>query len=239
MQDLYVGDIGDFGKYGLLRVLCGTGLKLAVNWYKVEPARPGKQNDGKYTDYLSDPEAYRHYDGELFDVLHRIVVEEQMRTIGRVERSGLLCAAFYAEPLLGSRSLWHRNALESTRHADIVFLDPDNGLETERMHRKQAAGEKHVKWDELKDYYDRGQSVVLYQHRPQMTKKEDCIRQVLDFGRRHLAADAVEILAFPKYTNRFYFFFTHQKHLAAVREVCDWMDANWQGLCSRVGAEAL
>ena len=35
MQDRYVGDIGDFGKYGLLRALCGRDLYLGVVWYLI------------------------------------------------------------------------------------------------------------------------------------------------------------------------------------------------------------
>ena len=39
MQDRFVGDIGDFGKYGLLRTLAGIepkaepGYRLGVVWY--------------------------------------------------------------------------------------------------------------------------------------------------------------------------------------------------------------
>ena len=73
MQDNYVGDIGDYGKYGLLRRVTAAGLRLAVNWYRVVPTRPGKQEDGKYTAYLDQPEKYRHYDPELFECLAGIV----------------------------------------------------------------------------------------------------------------------------------------------------------------------
>ena len=33
MQNRYVGDIGDFGKLGLLRALSSKGLSIGVNWY--------------------------------------------------------------------------------------------------------------------------------------------------------------------------------------------------------------
>ena len=33
MKNQYFGDIGDYGKYGLLRWLAGQGLSIAVNWY--------------------------------------------------------------------------------------------------------------------------------------------------------------------------------------------------------------
>ena len=58
MQDQYVGDIGDFGKYGLLRHLTGIQtprlktLRLGVVWYLFPD---GGNNDGKFTKYLCNP----------------------------------------------------------------------------------------------------------------------------------------------------------------------------------------
>ena len=50
MQDGYVGDVGDFGKYLLLWNICSPAdsdkkLKLGVNWYKVK-------NDGSYGKHI-------------------------------------------------------------------------------------------------------------------------------------------------------------------------------------------
>ena len=33
MQNRYAGDIGDFGKLGLLRTLYAAGFSVGVNWY--------------------------------------------------------------------------------------------------------------------------------------------------------------------------------------------------------------
>ena len=38
MQDRYAGDIGDFGKFGLLRALSSAGLSIGVNWYRTIPS---------------------------------------------------------------------------------------------------------------------------------------------------------------------------------------------------------
>ena len=65
MKNQYVGDIGDYGKYGLLRFLAGHGIKIGINWYLTENDRSA---DGKFTDYLKRPEE-RIYDPVLFDVL--------------------------------------------------------------------------------------------------------------------------------------------------------------------------
>ena len=85
MQDSYIGDIGDYGKYGLLREVCAAAMSLSVNWYKVVPTKAGKQDDGKYISYLSMPQIYREYDPVMFDALYKIVLHEQDRRIERVE----------------------------------------------------------------------------------------------------------------------------------------------------------
>ena len=84
MQDNYIGDIGDYGKYGLLREICAEAMSLSVNWYRVIPAKLGKQDDGKYISYLSMPQIYRAYDPVLFDSLNNIVMQEQDRRIERI-----------------------------------------------------------------------------------------------------------------------------------------------------------
>lgn len=59
MQNRYTGDIGDFGKMGLLRSLQETGLSIGVNWYLVP--NESHNEDGRYVQYLEDP-AFRGCD---------------------------------------------------------------------------------------------------------------------------------------------------------------------------------
>ena len=33
LKNQYFGDVGDYGKYGLLRRIANNGIKIAVNWY--------------------------------------------------------------------------------------------------------------------------------------------------------------------------------------------------------------
>ena len=49
MKNQYFGDIGDYGKYGLLRFLAQNGVKIAVNWYLTTNDGSG---DGKHVSYL-------------------------------------------------------------------------------------------------------------------------------------------------------------------------------------------
>lgn len=227
MQDGYIGDIGDYGKYGLLRVVADEGLSLSVNWYRVIPEKPAKQDDGKYIDYLSKPQLYREYDSDLFDSLDKIVCMEEDRSIDRIEREVLFPAVYFSKEISTDRVKWHQMAMEQTKGTHVVFLDPDNGLETFRMHNKGKATKKHVKWTELKDYYDRGQNVLLYQHRPQMMKKEQCIDNIMYFQREYLLADHVKLLEFPKYTNRFYFMFLHEEYAGTFDRICERVTRKW------------
>jgi len=227
MQDNYIGDIGDYGKYGLLREVCAADISLAVNWYRVVPTKLGKHDDGKYTSYLSDSLVYREYDPALFDSLHKIVMQDQERRIERIEQENLFPAFYFSEPLGADRKSWHNHALIKTKNAKVVFLDPDNGLETARMYQTGSATVKHVKWAELNDYYKRGQNVILYQHRPQMTTKEKCIENVMYFQKNYLMADYVKLLEFPKYTNRFYFMFLHGNDKVTFDSICYSMVKKW------------
>src|SRR4030043_2221212 len=102
MQDRYVADIGDFGKYGLLKFLAEkTRLKLGVNWYLVDPEELNEQsrNDGKKTEYLyANPnDKYTSCDKELYYQL-KSIVDENKRSVKEVERRNILPAGtiFYA-----------------------------------------------------------------------------------------------------------------------------------------------
>ena len=62
MKNQYVGDIGDYGKYALLRTLIAKEYSMGVNWYLT----PDDGNtDGKYTDYLKKEND--SLDEELFE----------------------------------------------------------------------------------------------------------------------------------------------------------------------------
>jgi hypothetical protein len=89
MQDRYAGDVGDFGKFGLLRHLCGTTatdtepyLKPGVIWYKTTPG-PAEQTkpDGEFAQYLQTaskkPRLYNECDALLFKALADIRIRDR------------------------------------------------------------------------------------------------------------------------------------------------------------------
>ena len=137
MQDRYVGDIGDFVKYGLLRAL-GKGKRLGVAWYLyADDSRPGS-GDGRHTRYLQQPKDWRHLDPELFDTLKELVAGKR-RSVAEIQCSGILGKTVFANKPLNvekvavrDRKCWRREWFERVKDAlsdcDLVFADPDNGL---------------------------------------------------------------------------------------------------------------
>ena len=173
MRDSYVGDIGDFAKYGLLRTLA-RGRRLGVAWYMPTDSEPARSNDGRHTDYLDRPAEWRRLDPELFDGLGKLV-RDGRRTVAAVQRSGLLGnAAFADEPLDVSRipsrdrERWRREWFERIRarlaDCDLVFADPDNGLYPDdgfRYGRKESS--KRIPPSEALALAD-GRPAVIYHH---------------------------------------------------------------------------
>jgi hypothetical protein len=196
MQDRYVGDIGDFGKYGLLRFLSGLTdvvadkpLRLGVVWYLVP--NESESNDGSHISYLlHDRYRLRFCDPPLYDTLQGLV-RQDARHVDAIEKSAVFpnTTLFHAAPLsfskpshslkerLQSRSMLLRTALTVTKAADLVFFDPDNGLEVRSVARHERRGPKYAFLDELRLFGGRGQSVVIYQH---LCRRKTAAQQIED-----------------------------------------------------------
>jgi hypothetical protein len=150
MQNSYVGDIGDFGKYALLNALAGDELRLGVNWYLNADRENG--GDGKFTSYPH----LRACDPVLHDALKAIVQND--RSVAAVERSGILPrkTVFFSLPVSKPRAAWNDRALNILFGADLVFMDPDTGF--------GPAEPAYVVPEEVSPYLHRGQSLIIYQH---------------------------------------------------------------------------
>lgn len=170
MQDRYVGDIGDFVKYGLLRAIRG-GKCLGVAWY-LHP-NEGPVGDGRHTAYLRDPDKWRHLDAELFDALGELIPDR--RSVANIQESGILGdAVFVADRLAGddiehgNHERWRQQWFDRTRsqltECDLVFADPDNGLFPDA--RFDPTGSKNAKRIPLREAMGlaEGRAAVIYHH---------------------------------------------------------------------------
>ena len=194
MRDQFVGDVGDFGKYGLLRRLTDPDLTLGVVWYY----RPDKPKDpgGRFTQYLKhdfhDRAKYESCDPELWQILEELVRNDK-RYVRCVEQSLILPAGTKyfrdtldytgikpGDPRKQFRADWLQRALQATEGADIAFLDPDNNVAHLDPKKYQIEGPKYAYLDEVKAFWDRGQSVVVYHQLNRIGTAEAQISQMYD-----------------------------------------------------------
>ena len=232
MKDQYVADIGDYGKYSLLRAFIKAGEKVGVNWYLTED---DGTSDGKFTDYLFDEvnKTLRIYDPDLFDSLKEIVNSD--RSIQNVEQSGILGdAIFYNTRMVfkgtvkerfNQRAEWHRAAIEQLSDSDLIFLDPDNGLKNNAVTGKTA--EKYVCASEIEGYYDE-HNIVFYCHKGRRTSEEwERYKAIIP---RLLPSAKPVVVTYHKGTQRSYIFLVHPKDYERYREVLNSFLERWEGI---------
>lgn len=169
MQDRYVGDIGDFGKIGLLKALQAQGLSIGVNWYRVEPMDTERKADGSYKQedgkYLI-PEKLQACDTSLAEKLTKIAKSDH-RSIRSLEQGDFISGArYFSEPVtVAGREEWHKKALDLLKGLDIVFVDPDNGMLVKSVGKRSVKSIKYTFYEEVADYIGQKQSVLIYNHR--------------------------------------------------------------------------
>ena len=202
MQDRYAGDVGDYGKFAMLRAMEAQGLKLGINWYRTKTAAYEIHNDGKYR----IPEKFETCDPQLSAALNTVFDSVDNRSVQKLEQTNLLQCEHYISELvpqnIADRLDWHHRALGVFQDCDLVFLDPDNGLNVKSVKLGSQKSVKYVWIDEIIDCVAAGKSVIFYNHRPR--KKADIYfsehsARLVEIGK------PVYALTFPRRSIRDYF----------------------------------
>ena len=243
MQNPYTADIGDYGKYILLRTLAGSDLRLAVVWY-LNP-HVGKSADGKFPEYLSEAKesGYRCASPTIYDGLRKIV-RNGHRRISFIREGGILPAdtIFYEAPLdylkFGAMRARKRAreellaaALSATGKSELVFFDPDNGLEVKSHSPCSKLGAKYIFENEIRVFWQRNQSILVYQHLNRSGTLEEQAHRGL--ARLRALADDSEgwAFSFHSYSVRLYFLLPIKGHASELRERTRELES---GPCKRV-----
>jgi hypothetical protein len=173
MKDQYAGDINDYLKYALLRALAAAhGGTLQVCWMRT--AGDGR-SDGARLAYLREPERFRALDPPVFDALGEMI-ERGRRSVRAVQDAAVLPSARFHGALLSdelaARVAHFERILGCLGTDDLVFFDPDNGLQVRsvRLGRRNCC--KYLYWDELEQALGRQRSAVVYQHFPRRPRGE-------------------------------------------------------------------
>jgi hypothetical protein len=225
VKDQYFGDVNDFRKYGLLRSLIAPDrLCLGVSWMLTES---DTRTDGRFLAYLGKPKEYRHLDYELFDWLKQVVDCEKDRRTARIEGAALLGSASFQSRILTDCDLERRGYFSECdrrfARCDLVFFDPDNGLEIRSTPSGRKGSCKYLYWDEVCNTFTASSSVLIYQHFPH-EKRVGYIDRVTGALQERTRAATVFSFSTP---NVLFLLASQERHAAAFRKQLSAIRSVW------------
>ena len=228
MKNQYFGDIYDYIKYGLLRQLsCYGKVSTVVCWMLTEN---DDGRDGHRVNYLQDPEAWRAFDTPVFDCLRTAVLDRKERNIRAVEESGLLSNTSFYSPLLSDgsdeRGSYFDGFFKFSRGRELVFFDPDNGLEIKSVKYGRKGASRYLFIREVSQSFSAGHSLLVYQHIPPKPR-DPFIRDLASSLIRETGSE----LVYTFHTQRVAFLLVPQAdHTGQFAEIASSVHANWGGL---------
>lgn len=180
MQNRYSADIGDFGKFHLLRFLfSNTSYSLKQIWYLYSDEK--HNNDGLYINYFDKT---KNNDTVLEEAFKKII-QNNRRSVKALQEANLINCDYF-EPFvtkkfesLPYRKDWLTQALNFVQNCDFVFVDPDNGIATKLVKendsrdiallsfdafKKRSKAGKYIFMDEIHAFYEKSSCVVVYHH---------------------------------------------------------------------------
>ncbi len=222
MQNRYAGDVGDFGKFALLRnVFVTDGNKIGVIWYKFPDE--SHNSDGLHVGYLENP-AYKACDEVLIKKLAEVVDAD--RSVSKLESVRLLPenTVYFSRELnfhlkhpgqtRHARSLrknkrigWIGDAAKAVSACNIVFLDPDNGLEIPSVpNQYQTKSGKYAYYSEVELLFRNKDACVIYHHlNRNLTHSEQIKLRAGELKDRIASDGAVFALRFQPFSPRAFF----------------------------------
>jgi hypothetical protein len=165
MKNQYFGDINDYRKYGLIRILSDGGIiRTGICWMLTPD---DTRTDGKFTEYLAKPEEYKKFDPDLYDFLGQCL-RADARDIKEVINSNKFSNTIFYDPILEDdavkRKQYFSNMFKLFQDVDLIFFDPDNGLEIKSKSLGQKDSSKYLYWSEVVKSFEMGHSILMYQH---------------------------------------------------------------------------
>ena len=247
MKNQYFGDIKDYLTYGLLRTIQRvSGLCLGVAWMLTPDAANG---EGEQRAYLNRPQEWQAYDPQLFADLQRVPAYAHGRSVRLASQFGLIPGAFYYDNPLpqstAARQVYFQQLFQALKACQVLFFDPDNGLETKTTPRGARRSIQHLYWAEaVEAFHRRGHSLLVFQHFPRRNHEVYLEERAQEFALQ-LGVERIEWFQ----TSQVVFFLAARpEHAAALHKVpaavrAQWAPRIWPGsqvfLPQKTGAQGL
>ncbi len=182
MKNQYVGDINDYRKFGLIRAL-GNGnserLSIGIFWMLTGD---DDRNDGNLLSYLAEPGIWQQHDPILFEKLCDIVHTHKKRNVEIIALLGIIpdakfCAALIPDDVALRKQIF-ADCIKDFSAQDLIFFDPDNGIEIKSKPEGRKDSNKFLYFSEIADAFRRDHSVLIYQHFPRIQRDRYIAKRV-------------------------------------------------------------
>ncbi len=212
MQHRYVGDIGDFSKFYMLRSLF-SDKKIGINWYLYP--NENHNSDGRYVDFSYDSDYGVSKVLNMLSSTNRNIyaLEEQMQKIFRD-------ITFYSKEVENPkrrrehREKWFKESLKFLKDREVAVVAPDNGIEVKSVTKGSKRAGKYIYYDEIKQLLELNNldTLVLYQHYQRVKNfKEYIVSKVEQELRNELKYRNLYALSFHKLSPRVYIIISKNK----------------------------
>jgi hypothetical protein len=224
MKNQYFGDFGDYQKFSLLKMLRNVGgFKITVHWMKT---RDDGGTDGKRVTYLNNPKTWDSFDKEIFEFISGHI-HAKKRDLALYEKSlhadGITFVNDHIES--AQRRLELLDGIRSDKKSDLIFFDPDNGIEVKSTTQKTI--HKYVLWSDIQTAFSSGKSILVYQHFSRKNR-DIFIQEKLTEFRSRLDVDVFVI----KVKHSVYFLLAQKSHISRVRQSLIDYSKVWKSLVS-------
>ena len=132
------------------------------------------------------------------------------------------------EDRVRDRQRWTEGALQKTENCDVVFLDPDNGLEPKSVSITRKMAPKYTYLEEVSKWSKRCQSLVIYHHLGRHRSHLEQIEGWLERLRDEFQPHDIFALHFRRGTSRAFFVLEAERHAHTLRERAQTLaDSAW------------
>ena len=182
MKEQYIGDVKDYYKYSVIEFLSKVYDKKVLFAWMLTP--PDNKNQGNDIGYLNNPQKYSRYNPTLYENLKDIVSKNKSLLLVKDKLENNNYRFFPDELPLdinGRRSYFNKlDEITINERIDLVFFDPDIGIEVKSSQKGKKNSNQYIYWDEIKHFWMKGRDMLIFQYIPRFSKHNEYINKIID-----------------------------------------------------------